>query len=116
MDNLALPTVVLGCRPDTLTVAGGELLVAAAFVPVKTAFTECEPKPKTMGIVAVPFAISCALPSSAFPWHSVAVAIQKLIVPGETGFPPAVTAARKVTAVGHTTEADESVRTVDVAC
>jgi hypothetical protein len=100
--------VVVGYSPAMAMFTGLELLPAKLYFPGSTAFTECVPIPSTTFIEAVPFAVTCAWPSKAGPWHLLVLAVQKLTRPGVIG----VTVAVKVTGVGHVTEAEDTVSAV----
>ena len=63
--------------------------------------------------VAVP-PFNCAVPTMATSSHRGADASQNLTVPAVTGAPPAVTEAARVTAVGETTDGEESTSVVTV--
>jgi hypothetical protein len=97
-----------------VSVCGLEALAGSVDVPWNTAFTLCVPGPKIVTNCAVPFEVSCAVPSMAMSSQKLALASQKSTCPGVTGFVPDVTVAVNVRAVPWLTLFDDTAKVVVV--
>jgi hypothetical protein len=100
----AVKLLVVAYFPVTVNACSGELEGVYRMVPAKIACKECKPMPRRRCMLAVPFEINWAVPSSAAPAQLVLNdTSQNLTCPGATAVIPDVTVAVNVTTVPDAT-------------